>query len=69
MVKWKMYAFKKSGKYYSEIDIELPDKYSWELIEDIEKGAHDFPYSTMNRVFVPQENSNHAVPFMITCKD
>lgn len=69
MIKWKMYAFKESGKYYSEIDIELPDKYSWELSEEIKEGVHKFPYYDMTRVFIPLENSDHAVPFMIPCKD
>lgn len=65
MISYKIYAFKESGRYYSETTIKLPDKFSDELQEDILSGNLSTPWSTMTRIFIPQENTDKGYPFMI----
>lgn len=65
MVRCKLTVFKPSGKYYTEEEIKLPDKYVFEIFNQ----RVDFPllnrYNDMYKVVTLLEDADKLIPFMI----
>lgn len=63
-----MYAFKESGKYYSEEKVTFPAMPHYELLDRLEDGQLKTSFTGMTRVFVPITSENNEIPFLLPAK-